>query len=305
MNEYYRPNEFWSNICKDNFSKIEEMSLLDDFKRNQINFKISLFNPEKNGIRYLKTLIYNVVQNISADEKNKLWKIKNIKVGNPIGITFNDIFVDLDYLQAIDEICFIEQNFDFSNSSILEIGAGYGRTCHTILSNYNIDRYVIIDLQETINISRSYLQKVLDKDNFQKIIFINVESIEKFCSELNNFIFDLAINIDSMAEMSPDVAQNYLTLINKVSKNFYVKNPVGKYFDPSLDGLSQGQEVVQQALQNGLLRDIINIDDDNAINKAVDKFVNTYVPVKNQWLCVAHKWAKPFSYYWQAIYKKV
>jgi hypothetical protein len=121
---------------------------------------------------------------------------------------------------------------------------------------------------------------------------------------LDNSFFDVCINIDSFAEMEPDVVKYYLEYINQNCNYFYVKNPVGKYMDKSLDNHYQGQKLVNIALNTGVLRDVIDIHDNQAIKKEAPKFIEAYHPGK-KWECIANSWARPWSYFWQAIYKKI
>ena len=56
-----------------------------------------------------------------------------------------------------------------TTSSVVEIGAGYGRTCHSILSLYpNITEYHIIDFPQMLDLSRAYLKTVGTNENFEK-----------------------------------------------------------------------------------------------------------------------------------------
>jgi len=299
MNNELGANEFWKDINNDIINESNFKDSFKDFKRNDINYKISIFNPEKNGVRYLKTLIYNLVYDMSDKQLDKLKKLENRNFGNPYTVKVRDVDIDLDYYQALDELSFIEESFDFKESHILEIGAGYGRTPHTILSNHDISSYTIIDLKDTLFISQNYLKEVLKLEQYNKITFLSVEEFE--LSQLTNF--DLTINIDSFAEMDEKVVYEYFNIIDKYSKFFYTKNPVGKYLDKTLDNHSQGKKIIEQALKNGILKDILDIDCDIDIKKCSNKFVSAYLP-NNNWKMLSESWAKPFSYYWQVIYKK-
>lgn len=299
MNNELGANEFWQEINNDIINENNFKDSFRDFKRNDINYKISIFNPSKNGVRYLKTLIYNLVYNMSDKQLDKLRKIENRDFGNPYTVKVKELNIDLDYFQALDELNFIEKSFDFKASNILEIGAGYGRTPHTIFSNHEISSYTIIDLKDTLFISKNYLKEVLKPEQYNKIIFLSVEEFE--LSQLSNY--DLTINIDSFAEMDEKVVYEYFNIIDKYSKFFYTKNPVGKYLDKTLDNHSQGKKVIEQALQNGILKDILDIDCDAEIEKHVNNFLSAYSPNDN-WKMLSESWAIPFSYYWQVIYIK-
>lgn len=287
-------SELWKHNIK-NHVNIDSDEKFNNFKRNSVNFKISLWNPSTNGMRYLKMLSYNMINSLTEDQKIIILNTKNRKIGNPISVNF-DGEVCLDYIQSALEVDYISS---IRPSTILEIGAGYGRTCHTILSNLNISEYTIVDLRECLEISRRYLFEVLDAHIFEKIVFVEAYDLDPLRSKS----FDLALNIDSFAEMNSKSVENYLSLINKTCKFLYVKNPVGKYLEESLDNHFEGKDVVQKALSSGLLTDILDIHDKNEVKKSSNNFLKAYSPGE-KWKIICDSWSPPISYYWQAIYKK-
>lgn len=291
-------NKFWEGINSNQLSAENIENQFDSFKSSSINHKIALFNPEVNGIRYLKTLIYFMSSTLD-EEWAVLAKIKNREIGKPIAISYNNESVCLDYIQAAQEFVFINSSLSLAELKVLEIGAGYGRTAHTLISNAEIAQYTIIDLENALQLSQKYLSRVLDEQQFSKLEFISVEDIHSIAERS----FDLAINIDSFAEMDASVVNEYLAYIDQHCGHCYVKNPVGKYLDKSLDGHTQGQEIINQALKQGVLTDIINIDDQKEIENLSEKFVAAYKPSES-WEAMSNAWAPPFSYIWQALYKK-
>jgi putative sugar O-methyltransferase len=298
MSEKY-PNSsaLWDHINK-SYITDNQLEDLTNFKSSIVNYKISLWNPHTNGIRYLKTLIYNLCEHMSDDDWKMIKNTKNRQIGNPITVIYNGEDVCLDYVQAIHELGFIKEhlNISLNGSRILEIGAGYGRTCHAIMSNHDIECYYVIDLENCLKLSEKYLRQALDNDNFKKIKFLPVIHM----NDLKDICFDLSINIDSFAEMDADVVKLYLNYIDKHCHSFYVKNPVGKYKDSTLC-TSQKKQEVDLALHTGLLRDIIDINDNMAIKYQSQKFIECYLPGKH-WKCIASAWSPPWSFYWQALY---
>ena len=87
----------------------------DHFKSNAANFKISIFNPQKNGYKYLKTLIYQLCRNLSENNFRRLTRIKNRNRCNPISVTYRGEQICMDYLQAVYEIEFMQQHLQFEN----------------------------------------------------------------------------------------------------------------------------------------------------------------------------------------------
>lgn len=272
---------------------------LGNFKSGLVNSKIALWNPQTNGVRYLKTLIYNLSAILPPESWHKIGKIENRHVGSPIMVRYHGEEICLDYLQAVLELEFIEAHFELEGSTVLEIGAGYGRTCHAIVSNHEVERYCIVDLPNCLDLTARYLREVLDRETFHKIQFILAEDFDF----LDDGRFDICINIDSFAEMDVEVVQRYLSYVRSHCSCLYVKNPVGKYLDKSLDNHSEGEQVVELALNAGLIRDIIDIDDSEAVEAQAGRYLEAYQP-GSEWRCIGAAWAVPWSFYRQAIFQK-
>ena len=55
----------WAYINQTQITK-ETIKDLTNFKSGGVNFKIALWDPRVNGVRYLKTLIYNLWVNLTS-----------------------------------------------------------------------------------------------------------------------------------------------------------------------------------------------------------------------------------------------
>jgi putative sugar O-methyltransferase len=298
MSHKYGRSPLWVHNNETRVTK-DAVKDLAEFKSAKINFKLALWDPNVNGVRYLKALIYNLAGTLSEDNWTRLRNIRHRNIGKPTTVRYGGETVCMDYLQAVLELDFIAEHVDLDGMTVLEIGAGYGRTAHTLLSNHDIREYHVIDLENSLVLAREYLRTVLDPEQMAKIRFIPVEEVDSLPRDVQ---FDLCINIDSFAEMDPDTVRNYLAFIGGRCGCFYTKNPVGKYLDKSLDGHSQGDEVVAYALRTGPLRDVIDVHDSQAVEAQASKFVSAYRPADG-WRCVADSRAAPWSYYWQALYQ--
>jgi len=272
---------------------------LNTFKSSKTNFNISLWNPKKNGVRYLKTLLYTLLSTSSTTDFELYKKIKNRNIGSPITVKIRGEEICLDYFQAIDEAKTISKAVSLNGAKILEIGSGYGRTCHTFLCLYpEIESYCVLDLEPCLILSKRYLEAVLSTGLFSKIRFIGIQDFECLQEEA----FDLAINIDGMADMQEETVLDYLKYIDGHCNGFYCKNTVGKYLDKSLDGSTDYDESVEIALNSGILREIIDIFDGEQIDRQTEIFLEAYCP-STAWECVSHGPAPPWSFYHQAVYK--
>ncbi|WP_432840318.1 putative sugar O-methyltransferase [Dactylosporangium sp. CA-092794] len=297
MTHEFQASPQWELISKEWVN--EDASLdLTNFKSDQRNYNISLWNPTANGIRYLKTLLYSLALNLGPLEWAKLSRINGRELGDPLTVRHRGEELCMDYLQAVLELGFIERHVELAGSRVLEIGAGYGRTCHTLLSNHDVAEYCIVDLTNTLRLSRSYLGKVLDGTQFAKLRFVDVEDIAELSGAAP---FDLCINIHSFTEMTPSTVRAYLDLIDRTCRAFYVKNPVGKFIDKRLDGHFKGDDAVRIALQTGPLRQVLDIFDSQAVDAAVPGFIEAYRPGAD-WTCRGQGQAVPWSYFRQAVY---
>lgn len=291
---WQRINEFW----------VTEDAAVDltDFKSDRRNFNLALWDPAANGVRYFKAMLYHLASELTPAQWARIEPIRNREVGNPITVRIDGRLVCLDYLQAALELEFIDPHVDLRNADVLEVGAGYGRTCHAILSNHDVSSYCIVDLGNTLRLSRRYLREVLDDAQFAKIRFVDVDA-EDPASTLSPMRFDLCVNIHSFTEMMPETVRAYLDLIAGTCSAFYVKNPVGKFFDKRLDGHWKGDEAVRYALEVGPLREVVDIYDNQDVASRAPGYVDAYRPA-GDWECLADARAEPWSYFWQAVYRK-
>ena len=273
---------------------------LAGFKSGDANFKLTLWDPRANGVRYLKTLLYSVSGRLSPVDRERLRRTRHRDIGNPITVRHDSDEIDMDYLRAVQEVGFIADRVNLHGARVVEIGAGYGRTCHALMSNHQVAEYHIVERDTSLRLARSYLRAVLDPEQFAKVTFHSAaEAGSTFPVEA-----ELAINIDSFACMEPDTVRSYLTLVDERCRNFYVNGPVGKYLDKALDDHSQGTEQVNTALSSGLLREVLDIYDSEAVHAQSRKFVSTYTPGPF-WECVAEASTPVWSHYWQGLYRRI
>ena len=290
-----------SKLWKQYFSllKIPKVKI-KNFKKEEINYKIGPTNPKKLGFFYYKMLLMNVAQSLSKKELDLLKKIKKKNIGNPTSVIVNNVGVDFDYFQSLKEFLFLKENIKKKIFNIIEIGAGYGRTCHTFLSlNNNIKKYLIIDFPEMLSLSSRYLKKALDNKNFKKISFIDANQNLNNITGLN-LKNCLTININSFNEMSDDAFNIYIELINKIGGFFYTKNPVAKFNDPDITTNIKRKII---ALNTGQIKKVINIFDQKELIKAKKNYIQTYLPSK-KWKIISIKFSRPLIYYLQALYEK-
>lgn len=275
-----------------NKNYLQEYSL-KDFKSGLTNSKIALCIPQTHGLRYLKTMLYNLCGTLTTEDLKKLRKIKNRDVGNPYSIKWSGQEIDLDYIQTIWEINFLDKNLNLDCKKILEFGSGYGRTCHAIISNYVV-QYTLVDLPPALKLAKKYLKRVLNQKQFKRLTFI--EAGKKMPK------VDLVINIDSVGEMEEKTVQYYLDYIKEDSDYFYTKNPVGKYYDKSLDNHADGKKIVGIALNMGIIKGRVDLFDNKDVLRQSKNYIKAYKPFG--WEVIDSSPAPFWSHYWDCLYER-
>ena len=290
-----------SKLWKRYFSLLKIPKIkIKNFKKEDVNYKIGPTNPKRLGFFYYKMLLMNIAQNLSKKELGLLKRIKKRNVGNPTTVKVSNVEVDFDYFQSLKEFLFLKEKIKKKIFNIIEIGAGYGRTCHAFLSlNNDLKKYLIIDFPEMLSLSSRYLKRVLDNKNFKKVSFIDANQNLDNITELN-LKNCLTININSFNEMSDNAFNIYIELINGIGGFFYTKNPVAKFNDPEITTNIKRKRI---ALNTGQIKKIINIFNEKELNKAKRNYVQTYLP-STKWKIISTKFSRPLIYYLQTLYEK-
>lgn len=155
-------------------------------------------------------------------------------LGQPIPVTWEGRLISQDLANGALEAAAIGRALAGSSpKSILEVGAGYGRTAYILLNLFPDARYTIVDIEPALSISRWYLTQLFDPERLRFATPDDAETLPRGSH-------DLALSISSLQEMTPEQVQMYLQLFNTVTEGgqVYLKqwkewhNPVD---DVSLD----------------------------------------------------------------------
>ena len=133
-------------------------------------------------------------------------------LGSPFPIRWRGRLISQDLANTALEMASIEEALAGSRPEhVLEIGAGYGRTAHAILSIYPEAAYTIVDIRPAIDISRWYLTTLFpDRD----LTFI--DGTDPGASPRP---FDLAVSISSLQEMTREVVDRYLHMLDRDARS--------------------------------------------------------------------------------------
>lgn len=251
--DLYKPASLWQSHINNDFS-----FLLESHKNNDVEKFLFFLQNFGNWDNYLGVESQNMVKKYSKNPllkkflseeifggQLKLWRffnkdlslseIKMPRHGNQIGATINDEFVVIGSFSNDIYAKNLKSYFKEQDSKILEIGGGYGKFAYYLLKNVKNFTYINFDIPETLTLASYYLSKSFpSKKNFfygeqtftkqiennYDLIFLPPWEIET----LENNTFDLAINKNSLGEMQPETAKNFIKQIHRISKYFFSMN---------------------------------------------------------------------------------
>ena len=290
-------SNLWKSLCENQFAKTDD-AFLETFRRpGGANNRLAAWDPLDKSMRYFKFLLYTAAER-QPERFFELYRaLGSVDLGKPISVMLRSCEINIDYFLSIDEFLFLESAIDLKSvRSVVEIGAGFGRTCHTLLALGGVKQYVIVDLPQVLELSRRALAKLIPQ-HYDKVRFIDATN-EK---DWQGIAADLVINIDSFQEMPPVTVDSYMERIVENCRQFYVKNPIGKY-DPKSIGLAAvDPNKMQDVLSLGYCRNVIDIFDDAALEKARRLYIDAYRPASN-WQLVADRPMAMFPYYHHTLF---
>tara|TARA_B110000285_G_C15107811_1_gene609101 strand:+ start:416 stop:1588 length:1173 start_codon:yes stop_codon:yes gene_type:complete len=204
--------------------------------------KINIYKKQIN-MSYVDSMKYNNLTNLIYLNLKKLNLLDKLNFLSDEGyLSYNDPFIDINgYKISQDKVnSILDYNSinDFSSlsskKSILEIGAGSGRTSQAILTFNDNIKYTICDIPPALYLSYDRLKKVFKN---KKIGLLYNLSEDELNNQINNYDisfimphqvdfiksikYDLTIGINCFHEMDKKTIKNYISNINNISKLFY------------------------------------------------------------------------------------
>ena len=115
---------------------------------------------------------------------------------------------------------------------VVEIGGGYGGLCRAVATLNPHVRYNIIDLEETLFFSKSYLDRTLPDYDVRLIRHVSdlqfgdrrIHLIPQHLADELESEFDLAVNHQSIQEMQVAQIEHYSDFISRHCRRFYFRN---------------------------------------------------------------------------------
>jgi putative sugar O-methyltransferase len=289
-------SELWKSLSNKLFANIDDEFIATFRQPGGANSRLATWDPFDKTMRYFKFMLYTEAERQPDRFFEHYRALGKVDIGQPVSMKLRGCDINIDYLFALEEFLFLESFID-PVKSVVEIGAGFGRTCHTLLTLADrIESYTIVDLPDVLNLSRRVLSEVA-LDRFHKVRFVDATDLAAW----QNLSADLAINIDSFQEMPPATIDAYMRGLIARSRYFYVKNPVGKYRPESIGIAVEDPAKFKDVFSLGYCRDVIDIFDDMALAKARKEYLQAYCPPS--WQVVAERPMSMFPYLHHALYR--
>ncbi len=196
----------------------------------------SLTNVESVNHNLITAMLLNYC--MQHDFGSVLEKIEEPRVGNPPGIHYSDRFYTQDTLNSVLEFASIREGCDpDSVTSVLEIGAGSGRTAHVLMQLMPKAKYMIVDIPPALYLSQTSLSEFFaDRKVFRFRPFTSFEEVrEEFEAADIAFLMpdqlkllpdrsvDLFLAIDCLHEMARDHIGFYFDAVDRLAKRFFFK----------------------------------------------------------------------------------
>tara|TARA_Y200000002_G_C22666369_1_gene658143 strand:+ start:244 stop:1422 length:1179 start_codon:yes stop_codon:yes gene_type:complete len=251
----YKPSSLWQSQIDNDFSFLQEAYKNDDvekflfFLQNFGNWEKYLGVENQDLIKKYNKNIFlkKFLSNEIFEGQFKLWKYFNAdedlddlnipKHGNQIGAVIDNKFMVIGSFSnhIYSKILLNYLNLKSEKNKIVELGGGYGKLAYYLLKNVNNYTYIDLDIPETLTLASYFLSKSFPN---KKNLFYGERSFNNNISNEYDLIFlppweietiqdnsvNLAINKNSLGEMNPETARNYINHIHRTSKYFFSMN---------------------------------------------------------------------------------
>ena len=206
-------------------------------------FRVLFFPKKHKFFTWTQSLAYNYFSNLlwdftqKNDKENLLDSLDEPLEGNPPQIYRGKKLISQDLAHSVLEYYSAIENVKDKKEikTIIELGAGYGRTAYVFLKTMPKIRYIIVDIPPALWIAQKYLSEQFPerkifkfrdwnsfediKDEFQNadIIFLLSSQLELLPSKCT----DIFVNISSLHEMRMDQITYYYKLIDRLTSGYF------------------------------------------------------------------------------------
>ena len=204
-----------------------------NIERSEIFKKHALLGERES--KQVNLITYLLVNHYLGNSGREI-SIEEPLIGNPPYIVARGKRITSDLITSLNEYSVLTRFIDLKEqNTVIEIGAGYGRTAYIILKHQPHLKYLICDIPPALYLSKTYLEKCfpekrsafihsgIDRDETDQIVKENdllfllpdlLESIGEV---------DLFLAIDCLHEMKKEDIRFYLDAAESMTRYFYFK----------------------------------------------------------------------------------
>ena len=287
-NKMYQPSSMWQKHIDNDFDY-----LIESYKKNDVEQFLYFLQNFGNWHKYLgiesQNIIHKYNKNIFLKNFLKseifssqldLWKFFNKNkslddvempmYGNQVGAFIDGKFTVIgSFMNDVYAKILLKNLNENKHYKILELGGGYGKFSYYIIKRLKKFTYIDFDIPETLSLASYFLSKCFPNKrsffygeqefnssviNNYNLIFLPPWEIEK----IEEDSIDISINKNSLGEIDPDSAKNYINHIHRTSKYFFSMNH--EYFRNSFE---EGKKslINQEYNKDGMFKELIRYPD--------------------------------------------
>lgn len=203
----------------------------------------SLFSRRHSMLSSRQSVAYNFVTYMLWEYVRRqraadiLSQVEEPREGNPLSVRLKGKEISQDIAHSALEFASIRRGIgELSRiGTVIELGAGYGRTAFVFMKMLPGLRYIIVDIPPALYVSQRYLSSVFpERKIFKFRPFTRFTDVARGFGEtqlaflipgqlelLPEKTTDLFLAIDSLHEMRPEQIANYFDLISRVTKQYF------------------------------------------------------------------------------------
>lgn len=216
---------------------ISHLSQKEIASARKIAGKLPVFPHRTKDFNLITLLLWQYVKNQGLEKK--LAQLSEPLEGSPPAINFEGHLISQDIANSLLELDTIRRHTEpDSIRTVLEIGAGYGKSAFVWLYLGGIKKYIIVDIPPALYISQRYLgsqfpeKKVFKYRDFKSFDEIELEYNQADLIFLMPWQFemlpaqcvDLIFAINSLNEMNIDIIKRYFKIFANLGKKYlYMK----------------------------------------------------------------------------------
>jgi putative sugar O-methyltransferase len=153
-------------------------------------------------------------------------------LGDPLPVHAHGRLISQDLANTSLEVNAIARALDGRRPlSILEVGAGYGRTAYALLTLFPETTYTVVDIEPALTISRWYLTSLFPDARLRFLHPGETAGLASGCA-------DLVVSISSLQEMRRDQVARYLELFDDVGRGGIVYLKQWERWTNPVDGVT-------------------------------------------------------------------